>query len=132
MNNYDGLKHWRHISLSDVRDYWTRAGLDLAPLPWIQPPQLGLYEAEALMLLTSSFRLYELGSYREFWRIMVRDGKLKLVFSDGVEEPIIEVYVLQKPIGAASFNTVKSFFKRTAEPVKPEEPHSNVIPFKKP
>lgn len=124
--NYDGLKNWQHLSLADLRDYWIRAGSDLVPLPWQRPPQLGMHEAEALLVLTSQYRMYELSTYREFYRIMIRDGAPKLVFSGGVEEPIIEAYVLQRPLGAGSFHTVKQLFTRTMPNAGP-----NVLPFVK-
>lgn len=81
-----------------------------------------------MLVLTAQYRLYELSTYREFYRIMIRDGKPKLVFSDGVEEPILEAYVLQRPNAAGSFHTVKQIFNITRTP----EPGANVVPFKKP
>lgn len=123
--NFDGLKSWTRISLVDIKDYWVRAGNGLAPLPWERPPQLGVHEAEALLILTANYKLYELNRYTQFYRIMIRDGNLKLVFSDSEEEIIIEAYVLQSLPAAESPFRLRSIFGGKAL----DSTKDNVIPF---
>ena len=132
---FDGLNTFTKLNLSDVFDYWERAvNLATAPLPWRSPPTLrNGVEVEAMLILTAPYRVYLLENCSQFARVMIRDGRLKLVFENGVEEIIIETFGR-----AQRFYTVKPqesklsvLWGKVVGPEEGEAP-SNVVPFKRP
>lgn len=122
------MKTYSRVSVSDIFEYWRRAENGEAIRPWERPPQVGDDELQSLMVLTSRYQLYELASYRDFYKIMLLNNQVQLVFPDGQSEVVLEAYT-PMTLKDTRFYTVKAALGLTKEEVT--QP-TNVLPFKKP
>lgn len=53
---------------------------------------VGTYDVRSLFLMTSANRGYHLTSYTEFWRVVIRNNYLQLMFESGPDEVILGAY----------------------------------------
>lgn len=125
------IDYYFRVPYADISERWKAAEAGTAHPPWQQPPQCGARVLERIFLLTVGGGIYEL-PYQEFYRIMVRDNLLKLVFENGREESILEFYGSEESRSHTAkepFSWMKKYAaKPTAVPEAP--PTTNVLPFK--
>jgi hypothetical protein len=81
------------------------------------------------MVLTARYRLYELGSYRDFYKVMLLNNQVQLVFPDGQSEVVLEAYT-PMTLRDDRFYTVKAALGLIKEGPPPED--TNVLKFEKP
>lgn len=93
------MRTYYDLPLGVVTGYWQQVAQGLQPLPWNTPPLFqvpgaGLYDVRAMLIVTVTGRAYELGDYREFYRLMFRDSYLRLVHEGPNErdEIILQVF----------------------------------------
>lgn len=122
------MKTYSRVSVADIYEYWSRAGEGAAPLPWHQPPQVGSDQLSSLLVLTARYRVYDLPTYRDFYKIMILNNQVNLVFPDGQSEVILEAYT-PMTLKDDRFYTVKAALGLVDKKLFDD---SNVIEFKKP
>lgn len=96
------IRGFKAVPLSELRAYWNAAALGHQPLPWRSPPVLLLsghtpLEVRSLVVSTHTNTVWELPSYQEFYRIMLRNDRIKLVHENGDEEEILTAHAIVIP-----------------------------------
>lgn len=110
------------LPVLDVIRYWSAAANGARELPWREPPAIsvkgvGIYPISALFVTTVSDTAYFLNGFTEFYRLMVRDGHLKYVHTNGREEIVLFVH------GSLNFSGSDTVRARNDD---------NIVPFKRP
>lgn len=126
------MDYYFRVPYADISERWGAADAGTAHPPWQQPPQCGGRVLQRLLALTAGGHVFEL-PYNEFFRIMVRDAAIKLVFENGYEEPILEFYGSEQPRSHTAkepFGWIKKY--TGTKLVEKTQQDSNVIPFKRP
>ncbi len=114
------IKAFHELDTRYLRNYWRDATNGVHPLPWMTPPLInipghGVYDVRAMVVTTATGRAYSLDSYREFFRLMDRDGYLRLVHETSSRDEIIlqafGTYIHELPKGAEDGSNVIPLFK---------------------
>ena len=91
------IRTYVHLPINSLFQYWTEMDRGSKPLAWNVPPMIylsgvGTYDVRSLFLMTSANRGYHLTSYSEFWRLVIRNNYLQLMFESGPDEIILGAY----------------------------------------